>query len=567
MRGLIVDLFAGGGGASVGIEAALGRPVDVAINHDAIALAVHKANHPETRHLTADIWEVRPLEATGGRPVDLLWASPDCTHFSVAKGGKPRKQNIRSLAWAVVRWAAAVRPRIIALENVAEFRGWGPLTKDGKPDKKRMGETFRRWRRKLEALGYVVDYRVLDASHYGAPTRRRRLFLVARRDGQSIRWPEPTHGPGRLPYRTAAECIDWTLPCPSIFERERPLADKTMWRIAQGIKRFVLENPQPFVVGVGGRAGDSGPTAAGAPVGTITAKNDRAVVAPTLIKVNHGKDEARGEAIDDPLTTVTAKRRGHALVTPVLATIDQQGSRLASTAPEAPLPTTTTKNRHAVVAPTLIQTGYGERKGQRARVPGLGVPLGTMVNGQKHGLVSAFLATHYGGEVGIPADRPASTITATDHHGLVAATLATFRGTDPSQPGSASVEEPLPVVSAGGVHVAEVRAFLTAYYGSDGTEGQGQQLLEPMRTLTTRHRLGLVVIEGTEYQIVDIGMRMLQPHELKAAQFGRFAAAYDLSAAKTKSAQVRLIGNSVCPEVAEALIRANAQHLDAENVA
>lgn len=501
MADLVVDLFAGGGGASAGIEAALGRPVDIGINHDQIALAVHAANHPRTRHLTVDIWDVKPLDATRGEPVVLLWASPDCTHFSVAKGDVPRKHSIRSLAWVVVRWAKDVRPRVIFLENVQEFQGWGPLGRDGKPDKSRMGATFRRWRRQLERLGYVVDYRVLDASHYGAPTRRRRLFLVARCDGAPIVWPEPTHGPGRASLRTAAECIDWSLPCPSIFERHRPLAEKTLWRIAQGIRRFVLETARPFIV-----------------------------------HVNHGKWEARADSIDDPLSTVTATQRGH-----------------------------------AVVAPTLVQTGYGERPGQRARVPGLHVPLGTCVDGQKHALVAAFLAKHFGDPnrtdgaggvvVGQQLDLPIGTVTARDHHSLAAVTLASFRGSDEQHPGCIDVREPLPTVSAGGgrggVHVAEVRAFLTAYYGSDGPNGQA--LIEPLRTITAKHRLGLVTVSGVDYQIVDIGLRMLQPHELLRAQFGRFAEGYDLSAAGTKAARVRLIGNSVCPEVAEAIVRANTR--------
>lgn len=215
MRGLVIDLFAGGGGASTGLEAALGRDVDIAINHDATAMDVHKANHPRTRHLEANIWDVKPLEATLGLPVDILWASPDCTHFSVAKGGKPRQKNIRSLAWSVVKWAEAVSPKIIFLENVAEFRGWGPLDKDGHPIRAKKGFEFNRWKRALERLGYVVDYRVIDASTLGAPTKRKRLYLVARRDGLPIRWPEPTHGNGRKPLHTAAECIDWSLPCPN----------------------------------------------------------------------------------------------------------------------------------------------------------------------------------------------------------------------------------------------------------------------------------------------------------------------------------------------------------------
>lgn len=446
--GLVIDLFAGGGGASVGIEAALGRSVDIAINHDPTALAVHLANHPETRHLEADIWEVRPREATQGRPVDLLWASPDCRHHSRAKGSKPKSEGVRSLAWAVIRWAADTRPRLICLENVPEFEDWGPLDADEMPDRTRLGLTFRKWLGRLRGLGYNVEYRVLDSSHYGAPTRRRRLFLVARRDGLPVRWPEPTHGRGAAPLRTAAECIDWSVPCPSIFGRRRQLAEKTLARIGAGVRRFVLDTPRPFIV--------PGPAAA-----------------------------------------------------------------------------------------TLIQTGHGERDGQAPRALDLHRPLGTIVaGGSKHAVVAAFLAKHYGGVVGQRVDSPLSTITARDHHSLVQAEL-------------------FPAASAGerAFRVAEVRAFLVAYYGNDR---DGQSLLEPLRTITTKHRLGLVTVAGEEYQIVDIGLRMLRAHELLAAQFGRFAAGYDLSAAPNESAQIRLIGNSVCPEVAEAVVRANVAELDEE---
>ncbi|NOK06213.1 MULTISPECIES: DNA cytosine methyltransferase [Myxococcus] len=511
-----VVLFAGFGGADKGIEAA-GHRVHVAINHDETAIAAHRKNFPHARHYVTDVWEVEPREATRGHPVGLLWASPDCTHFSVAKGGTPREKNIRSLAWVVVDWARKVRPRCIFLENVSEFRTWGPLGPDGRPDKARMGETFDQWLGALQILGYQVDFRVLDASQYGAPTKRRRLFLVARCDGQPIRWPEPTHGPGRLPLRTAAECIDWSLPCPSIFERKRPLAEKTLWRIAEGLRRFVLENPEPFIVGCGGRAGQTPPTPVGAPVGTITAKNDRALVVPSIVKVNHGGQADRGEPIDAPLSTVTAARRGHALV-----------------------------------APTLVQTGYGERPGQRARYLDLHEPLGTVVaDGQKHALVTSFLAKHYGGVVGVPFDgRPMDTITATDHHSLAAATLLKVQG----ESAGWDVRTPMPTIVAGGNHVAEVRAFLTTYYGEGST---GQRVDRPMRTITALARMGLVMVAGVQHQIVDIGMRMLEPEELLRAQFGRFAEGYDLSAATSKAAKVRLIGNSVCPEVAEAVVRAN----------
>jgi DNA (cytosine-5)-methyltransferase 1 len=518
VNGLIIDLFAGGGGASTGLEAALGRPVDIAINHDATALAVHKANHPLTHHEEADIWEAKPAELVRGRPVAILWASPDCTHFSVAKGGKPRSKKIRSLAWAVVRWARETKPAVIFLENVTEFKGWGPLGEDGKPIKAKMGKTYAAWKRKLERLGYVVDYRTIDASRYGAPTKRRRLFLVARRDGQPISWPEPTHGPGLRPFHTAAECIDWSLPCPSIFERKRPLAEKTLWRIAQGIKKFVVDNPQPFIVGVGGRAGQAGPTGAHEPVGTITAKNDRA------------------------------------LVTPIMVTIDHSGSRSGQSPADAPLPTTTVENRHALVAPTLVQTGYGEREGQAARALDIEQPLGTVVaGGAKHALVAAFLNRHFTGVVGAQLDIPLPTVTAIDHHSLTAATLVKLRGMNHG----ADLAAPLPTITANGLHLAEVRAFLTCYYGVNGKGDNGQQLDLPMRTVTTKDRMGLVTVAGTPYEIGDIGLRMLQDPELLRAQFGRFALTYRLDAARTKTYRVRLIGNSVCPEAVEALVLAN----------
>lgn len=493
--GLLIDLFAGGGGASTGIEAALCRPISIAINHSPVALAVHAANHPQTLHLTESVWKSKPIDVTKGRRVALLWGSPDCTHHSNAKGGKPRSRKLRSLAWVLTRWAKEVRPDVIAVENVTEFEGWGPLLPNGNPCKKRKGKTFRAWVAKLRKYGYTVEWRVLDASLFGAPTKRRRLFVIARCDGESIAWPTPTHGPGTgRALRTAADCIDWSLPCPSIFERKKPLAEKTLWRIAQGLRRFVFDSGRPFIV-----------------------------------KVNHGKREARGESIDSPLSTVTAAQRGHALAVPILQ-----------------------------------QSGYGERKDQKARTLQLDLPLGTvMATGQKHALVMAFLAKHFGDPTdksrapvyGPDLGEPLGTVTARDHHSIQAVTLAKFRGTDPSQPGACSVEQPLPTISAGGIHVGEVRAFLSAYYGSDGTGGQ--ELLAPMRTLTAKHRLGLVTVEGAEYQIVDIGFRMLEPHELLAAQFGRFAPSYDLSRAKTKKDQVFLIGNSVCPEVAEALVAAN----------
>jgi DNA (cytosine-5)-methyltransferase 1 len=307
---------------------------------------------------------------------------------------------------------------------------------------------------------------------------------------------------------------------------------KTLWRIAQGVRRFVLENPDPFIVTIDQQGAGRSDSDIHSPLPTIVTKNRAAVVAPHLIKVNHGKHEARGESLQQPLSTVTAQRRGH-----------------------------------AIVAPTLIQTGYGERPGQAARVPGLDKPLGALVDGQKHALVSAFMVKHFGGVVGLPMTDPTGTITSKDHHALGAVTLATFRGTAPDQPGAHSVTEPLGTITAGGIHTAQVIAFLTAYYGSDHSPGHGQDPRRPMRTLTAKARLGIVTVHGVDYQIVDIGMRMLQPHELLRAQFGRFALGYDMSTVPTKSAAVRLIGNSVPPEVSEALVRANVAEYSEEKAA
>lgn len=468
-RELVIDLFAGGGGASTGIEQALGRHVDIAVNHDPEAVSLHQANHPQTRHFVSDVFEVDPLTVTDGQPVGLLWASPDCKHFSKAKGGKPVSKKIRGLAWVVVKWAKLVKPRVICLENVEEFQTWGPLADDGRPCPDRKGLTFRRWKAQLENLGYRVEHRELRACDYGAPTIRKRLFLVARCDGQPIVWPAPTHGPGLKPHRTAAECIDWSLPCPSIFERERPLAPATLRRIAHGIKRYVLDAAKPFIV-----------------------------------PVTHQGDN-RVQPIDEPLRTITSAQRGE----------------------------------FALASPTLIQTGYGERPGQAPRVPGLDKPLGTAVDGQKHALVTAFLAKHYGGHEtpGVPVDAPISTITTQDHHHLVSAHVTKFRE------GSVGSDccEPLHTVTAGG---AQARP------GTGNAMGLVTSNLVKLR----------VTVAGQDYLIADIGMRMLQPRELYRAQ--GFPESYQIDRGAdgrvlSKAAQVRMVGNSVCPPVAAAVVATN----------
>lgn len=502
---LVIDLFAGGGGASTGIEQAIGRHVDIAVNHDAAAVSLHQANHPQTAHFVSDVFEVDPLAVTAGQPVGLLWASPDCKHFSKAKGGKPVSKRVRGLAWVVVKWAKLTRPRVICLENVEEFQTWGPLAADGRPCPDRKGCTFARWKAQLVALGYTVEHRELRACDYGAPTIRKRLFLVARCDGQPIVWPAATHaarpakGSGLRPWRTAADCIDWTLPCPSIFERERPLAEATLRRIAHGVMRYVVNSSTPFIARIG--------------------------------QTGHG-DSGKVHPIERPLSTVT------------------------------------TKAEHLLVSPTLVQTGYGERTGQAPRVPGLDKPLGTVVAGAaKHALVAAFLAKHYtgvvaaqlvgcGGRAGQSRPRdisePVQTITAKADTCIVTSNLAKLRGTS----NSASLAAPLHTVSAGGQHHAEVRAFLTAYYGSD----QDTPLDHPMHTVTTKPRFGLVTVDGQPYEISDIGMRMLQPRELYRAQ--GFPDSYLIDRGHDgrvlpKDAQVRMCGNSVCPPLAKAIVAAN----------
>lgn len=540
---LIIDNFAGGGGASCGIELALGRHVDVAINHDQQAVLMHEANHPQTKHYCESVWDVDPLEVTQGRPVGLAWFSPDCKHFSKAKGGKPVEKKIRGLAWIVLRWAALVRPRVVILENVEEFKTWGPLTEEGRPCPNRKGQTFRSFVRQLQEKGYAVETRELRACDYGAPTIRKRLFMIARCDGRPIVWPEPSHGaPGseevkakRLkPWRTAAECIDWSLPCPSIFERARPLAENTMKRIARGLKRYVLDSGDPFIV-----------------------------------KCNHTSNRTvydcfRGSAIDEPVKTIAASH-GTGLAMPYL-TEHANGSSQRNFAIQDPLRTqcAQTKGGHFAVVAPMISTYYGEKREGEVRGISLDQPLQTQTTENRHALVGAFLAKHFGGNyTGPGADlaEPAHTVTATDHHALVTSHLAKLRNNQFGQDN----REPVPTLTAGGGHVAEVRAFLVKYY-SEG--GQDQDCREPMHTIPTKDRLGLVTVAGQQYQIADIGMRMLEPHELYAAQgFPRnYIIAPTINGKRLpKHAQVRMCGNSVCPPLARALVAANVPEMAAWN--
>ena len=547
---LIIDSFAGGGGASTGIELALGRSPDVAINHDTAALAMHAANHPDTRHLNTNIWQVDPTEVCRGRRVGLAWFSPDCKHHSKAKGGKPVQKSIRDLAWVVVLWAKRVRPEVILLENVEEFRDWGPLTIDNKPCPERRGQTFQTWCKELRRLGYKVEHRELRACDYGAPTIRKRLFLVARRDGRPIVWPTPTHGKTgsaevlsgqRLPWRSAAEIIDWTLPCPSIFDTAaeimakhglravRPLKDATLRRIARGVMRYVVDAAKPFVVTYGQHGGAN--RSPDDPLHTITAspKDQNAIIVPNLISVAHGDSGGRREyPITDPIGT-------------------QTGAGI----------------QHALVAPVLVQTGYGEAPGQAPRSLDITAPLGTVVaGGGKHALIAAFLAQHNTGVIGRAAEEPLSTITTRGtQQQIVAAHLMNMHGSARS---ARSLDDPHPSICAGGQHGAVIAAFLQKYYG----QGLGQDVGDPLHTVATRDTFGLVTvqIDGQTYAIADIGMRMLTPREQFRAQ--GFPESYEIAMgadgrALTKTEQTRMCGNSVCPPLSEALVRANCSHLAA----
>lgn len=454
---IIVDNFAGGGGASKGIEMALGRPVDIAINHDPEAIAMHTVNHPETLHYCEDVFHVKPREACGGRPVGLAWFSPDCKHFSKAKGGKPVSKKIRGLARVAIKWARQVKPRIIILENVEEFQDWGPLLANNMPCPVRKGLDFRRFVHNLEQLGYQVEWCELRACDYGAPTIRKRLFLIARCDGEPIVWPAPSHGEGKglLPYKVAADCIDWTHPCHSIFLNKdegkvvgakRPLAEATLKRIAKGVYRYVINTADPFI-----------------------------------IPIAHYNGSHPVYDINEPLRTVTANPKGGSFA-----------------------------------------------------------------------LVSAFLAKHYGGVVGHEITKPFGTVTSVDHHSVVTSNLIKLRNNCHGQ----DLREPMHTITSNGGHFGEVRSFMVKYYGCD----QDPRMNEPMHTVTSKDRIGLVTVAGQQYQIMDIGMRMLQPRELYRAQGFPDDYIIDLSIngkPLSKTAQVRMCGNSVSPPIAQALVAAN----------
>lgn len=543
---LIVDNFAGGGGASTGIELATGYSVDIAINHDPEAIRMHKANHPNTKHYCEDVWQVDPVKACNGHPVGLAWFSPDCKHFSKAKGGKPKDKFIRGLAWVVCRWAGLVRPRVIMLENVEEFKTWGPLNRGHHPIKAKQGKTFEKFVQQLTDLGYEVQFRELVAANYGAPTMRKRFFMIARCDGKPIVWPEPTHGPadseavkaGLLkPYVGAYTQLDFSLPCPSIFDTSeeikekygiravRPLAPKTMERIARGLKKFVLENPEPFIIQCN-HGGERRPNDIREPMPTITGKHGYGIVEPYMVQIGQtGFTADRSKDIREPLTTIVSKNE-HCLIEPTLApymgtnTTNHPGGNCKD-----PIHTITTGNQQCLISPTLIQY-HSETAQREVRGQSIKDPIMTVDGSNRYGLITSFLSKFYKTGIGQDMREPLGTVTA----------------------------------NAGGGHFGEVRAFLIKYYG----QGTGQDIKEPLDTVTAQDRFGLVTINGTDYQIVDIGLRMLEPRELYGCQ--GFPDDYIIDhdyTGKTypRSEQVRRCGNAVCPPIPAALVRANLPEL------
>lgn len=700
---IVVDLFAGGGGASEGLKQALGIDPALAYNHDELAIGMHAANHPLTQHHREDIWHADPRVDVAGRPIGWFHASPDCTHFSQAKGGQPRSRKTRALSWVVLKWVGQLlradrlhgtntAPRIISMENVWQILTWGPLVakrckhtgrvfkavfedrevtrKTGKvetervhvrtevaapgehvpvgnqllvPDKRYTGRTWRQFVAALRALGYVVEWRKLVASDYGAGTSRERLFLLARRDGEPIVWPTASHGPnpGQTPRVTAADCLDFSIPCPSIFTRARPLADATMRRIAKGVMRHVIKSADPFIVPVTHQGGDRVHDVR-EPMRTITAANrgELMLAAPELapfLTEHANASNQRTMGADEPLRTVCAGVKGghFSMVSPILAGV---GGRAGQSEPRSgadPLYTMTAKADTALVAPTLVQTGYGERAGQAPRALDLQQPLGTVVaGGVKHAVAAPHLVKFRGDSIGTPASEPVPTITsgagaarpagAAHALGLAAASLVTLRrnmvGADARTPlttvaaqaehhavssafmvqaahgegrpggvqrwgaGSKDTRSPLGTVTAsgnGGHAVAEaelaqlspeqeagalrVAAFLVKYYGN----GIAVDLRDSLDTVTTRDRLALVTvhIQGTPYVIVDIGLRMLKPHELYRAQ--GFPTGYIIDRTAngtplTTSAAVRMVGNSVSPPPLRALAEANLDRVPAD---
>lgn len=609
---IIVDNFAGGGGVSTGIELATGRVVDIAVNHDPDAILMHRTNHPHTTHYQASVWDVDPVEVCGGRPVGLAWFSPDCKHFSKAKGGKPVDKNIRGLAWIVLRWAGTVHPRVIILENVEEFQTWGPVRK-GKPIKKLSGQTFHKWLSQLGALGYAVEWRELVAADYGVPTTRKRFFLIARRDGKPIVWPEPTHAPAdspevergeKQPWRSAAEIINWTLPCPSIFDTreqvrekyglnaQRPLRPNTMRRVARGVDKFVIKSANPFLVIVN-HAGEFRGHGIGEPLQTITAKHGCGVASPVMAPLTmHNNQNATGTAITSPINTITGTGAGghQMLITPTLAAIGQTGGGDRCRSMKEPTHTQVSKAEECVVCPTMIQ--YHTEQTESVRGQAVTDPIMTIDASNRYGIAAATLTKYYGADQhGQTVRDPLHTITAKDREGVTVASLSEFHGTsvgtslrkplctvlskDHQAVQTAhmvklkgtnlggAVTDPVQTITAGGGHHGVVTTeIVKAEAGADLRNWP--KIRAALNEFCGYHlednEVILFLIGGSWYFMADIGLRMLTPRELYRAN--GFPDDYQIERdymghvyGKTK--QVARCGNAVPPPLATALVRAN----------
>lgn len=612
---IIVDNFAGGGGASTGIEIATGMAVAIAINHDPAAILMHKTNHPYTEHFQASVWDIDPVAVCRGRSVGLAWFSPDCKHFSKAKGAALVDRKIRGLAWITLRWAAKVRPRVIILENVEEFQTWGPVRK-GKPVKKLAGTTFRKFIDQLTELGYTVEYRELIAADYGAPTSRKRFYLVARCDGKPIVWPKPTHsktGADGLPkWRSAAEIIDWSLPCPSVFATKteimeryglkavRPLAKNTMRRIIRGVDKFTIRSGKPFIVptGYGERKGQAPRVHdIDAPVPTVVSTGKENLCKPLLAPMTvTNTSNSVGATVGEPVHTVTTAGN-QMLVTPSLVSIGQTGGGDRIRDIREPVPTTVSKQEACLVAPALIQ--YHTEQTEHVRASGLGAPINTVDASNRYGLtcanlveyytggrpldvqdpmhtvtshdreavVAAHIAKYYGGVVGEKVGEPLPTVTAIDHNAVCAAHVVKFKGDNVGTP----LSEPLQTVTASagkeracsGGTFAVCKAYLAKMRSGDdlGHWPEIRALLnEFCGYALADDDVLLLEIGGGLYYIADIGLRMLSPRELYNAM--GFPPDYIIdrdyeSHEYKKSAQVARCGNAVCPPVASALVRAN----------
>ena len=613
---IIVDSFAGGGGASTGIELATGKVVDIAINHDPDAILMHRTNHPHTQHFQASVWDVDPEEVCRGRPVGLLWASPDCKHFSKAKGKKPVDKRIRGLAWIVLRWAGTVRPRVIILENVEEFQTWGPVRR-GRPVKSKMGQTFQKFISQLKDLGYAVEWKELVAADYGAPTTRKRFFLIARCDGRPVVWSEPTHAPAdskevkagrKKPWRSAAEIIDWGLPCPSIFDTreevkekygliaQRPLRPNTMRRVARGVDKFVIKAANPFIVPMGyGEAKGQAPRVHDIqePFPTAVGKAKHGVCQPYMAPLTmHNNENATGTAITEPVNTITGTGAGghQMLITPTLAAIGQTGGGDRCRSVEEPTHTQVSKAEECVVCPAMIQ--YHTEQTERVRGQAVTDPVMTIDASNRYGIAAASLAKYYGndqhgqdaaepmhtitakdreavtmaslakfygGVVGATVSEPVPTVTAVDHNALQTAHMVKMKGTNLGGP----VQEPVQTITASGTHHGLV--ITKVEKAAPGADLQRWPLIREALNKYCDYHLAdneviLFLIDGAWYFMADIGLRMLTPAELYRAN--GFPDDYIIDRDFTgkeygKSKQVARCGNAVPPPFATALVRAN----------